>query len=302
MESNLLITGGSGLIGSEFVDGIKFRSSEYDLKCPVQTNDLISKHKPKYVIHAAAKVGGVGANMNYVGDYYYENIMMNTNVIHSCMKNSVERLVCFQSTCVFPDDVEYPLTEDKIQLGPPHKSNFGYAYAKRMIQVQIDAYNQQYGTKYFSVIPTNVYGPNDNYNLENSHLIPAIIHKVYLAKKNNTDLVIWGDGSPLREFVYSKDVAKICKLLIEKYDGTSPVIISNSQEISIKEIVEKIVGIFGYTGNIVYDSSKPNGQYRKPSDNSFLRSIIGDFEFTPIDVGLNQTVNYFIDQYDMIRK
>jgi GDP-L-fucose synthase len=302
MKNDILITGGNGLVGSEFKEGIRFRSSDYDLRCPDQTEKLIKKYAPKHVIHAAGRVGGVGANINYVGEFFYENIMMNTNVIHSCMNNNVDRLICFLSTCIFPDVVDYPLTEDKIHLGPPHKSNFGYAYAKRMAQVQLDAYNQQYGTKYFSVIPTNVYGPNDNYNLESSHLIPAIIHKVYLAKTNGTDLVIWGDGSPLREFVYSKDVARVCELLLDQYDDTRPVIISTSQEISIKEIVKMIADIFDYKGKIVYDTSRPNGQHRKPSDNSFLKTVINDFEFTPIEVGLGETIEHFIANYKNIKR
>ncbi len=195
-----LITGGSGLIGSEFDHGIKVCSQEYNLINAEDTDRMYSEIKPDYVIHTAAKVGGVGANMRKKGDFFYENIMINTNVIHYAKKHNVKKLIAFLSTCVFPDKVEYPLTENKIDLGPPHFSNDAYAYAKRMSQVQISAYNEQYGTNYFCVIPTNVYGPRDNYNLNDSHVLPALIHKCYLAIKNNTKLELWGDGSPLREF------------------------------------------------------------------------------------------------------
>jgi len=217
-------------------------------------------------------------------------------------RSGVKKLICFLSTCVFPDDVIYPLTEDKIHLGPPHTSNAPYAYAKRMADVMIQSYNQQYGTQYFSVIPTNIYGPNDNYSLENSHVIPALIHKVYLAQKNNTDLIVWGSGKPLREFIYSKDVAAITTLLLEKYQGTKPIILSTSEEISIREVVELICDIFNFKNNIIFDSSKPDGQYRKPSDNSYLKSIIGDYNFTPLRIGLEETISYFIENYNIIRK
>jgi GDP-L-fucose synthase len=272
------------------------------LRNKVVSDNLIYHHSPKYVIHTAGKVGGLGANMNMLGEFYYDNIMMNTNIIESCRIYGVEKLICFLSTCVFPDNVEYPLTEEKIQLGPPHSSNFGYAYAKRMAQVQIDAYNKQYGTKYFSVIPCNIYGPNDNYNLENGHVIPSLIHKTYLAKKNNTDLIIWGSGKPLREFIYSRDIAKICMILLEKYNDTEPIILSTSQEITIREVVEMIVEIMGFTGNIIYDETKPDGQYRKPSDNTKLLSIIGDFEFTPLREGLEETIEFFVKNYNILRK
>ncbi len=297
-----LITGGSGLIGSEFDHGIKVCSQEYNLINAEDTDRMYSEIKPDYVIHTAAKVGGVGANMRKKGDFFYENIMINTNVIHYAKKHNVKKLIAFLSTCVFPDKVEYPLTENKIDLGPPHFSNDAYAYAKRMSQVQISAYNEQYGTNYFCVIPTNVYGPRDNYNLNDSHVLPALIHKCYLAIKNNTKLELWGDGSPLREFIYSKDVAKICDRLLLEYDETSPIIISTSEEISIKEVAQKVAKIMGYKNKIYWDTTKPNGQFRKPSDNFKLKSVLKDFQFTPLEEGLNDTIEFFIKNYEKIRK
>jgi GDP-L-fucose synthase len=177
-----------------------------------------------------------------------------------------------------------------------------YAYAKRMMDVQNRAYNKQFGTKYFSVIPTNVYGPNDNHNLDNSHVVPALIHKCYLAKQNNTNLEVWGSGSPLREFVFARDVARICEQLLEKYDNTDPIIISNSQEISIKSLVELICDIFKFNGRIIWISDNPDGQYRKPTDNSKLRSVLPDFNFTPIEVGLTETIEHFQQNYHKVRK
>jgi GDP-L-fucose synthase len=190
----------------------------------------------------------------------------------------------------------------KIHQGEPHFSNAPYAYAKRMADVQIQAYNKQYGTKYFSVIPCNVYGPKDNYHIENGHVIPTLIHKCYLAKQNNTVFEVWGDGTPLREFIYSEDVATIIDLLIEKYDGIDPVIISNPEEYTIKQVVDLIVEYVGFTGEVKWLTDKPNGQYRKPSSNDRLKSIIGDYNFTTLEIGLKKAVEFFILNYPNVRK
>ena len=279
-----VITGGSGLIGSAFEKGVKL-TSKRDLTDYDKAKFAIAMYKPDVVVHCAAKVGGVGANMQFPADFFMDNIRMNTNVIQACHELKIPKLVSFLSTCVFPDKVEYPLDETKIELGPPHSSNFAYAYAKRMADVQIRAFNQQYGTQYFSVIPCNVYGPNDNYSLEVGHVIPMLIHKCYLAKKNRKTFEVWGDGTPLREFVYSKDVANIVDSLIQKYKGTDPVIISNPTEYSIKQVVDLIVQYMGFKGKVKWLTDKPNGQHRKPSSNAKLLSII---------------VYYFYDVFPMI--
>ena len=298
----LLVTGGTGLVGSAISADIKISSKDVNLKDLHETNAAFKVLNPTHVIHCAGKVGGLGGNLNAKGEYYYDNIMINTNVIEACRICGVEKLICFLSTCVFPDKTTYPLTENMIHLGEPHNSNFGYAYAKRMADIQIRAYKEQYGLNYISVIPTNIYGPNDNFNIENGHVLPSLIHKCYLAKKNNTDFEVWGSGTPLREFIYSKDVAKICKLLLERYNGEEPIILSSSIEYSIKQIVEIIVKLMDFKGNIKWLSNKPDGQYRKPADNSKLLSIIPDFKFTPIEVGLKETINWFITNYEQIRK
>lgn len=297
-----LITGGTGLVGSAFKEGFKVSSKNYDLKNYEHVESMIQNFKPNVVVHTAAKVGGVGGNMKYPADFFYDNIMMNTNVIDVCAKSKIDKLVCFLSTCIFPDKVEYPLDENKIELGPPHHSNFAYAYAKRMAEVQVQAYNKQYGTKYFCVIPTNIYGPNDNFDLENGHVIPMLIHKCYLAKINGTPFEVWGSGTPLREFIHSEDVANIIDLLIEKYDATEPVIISNPKEYSIKEVVELIVKYMDFKGELVWLSDKPDGQYRKPSSNQKLKSIIGEYNFISLEEGLKSTIDWFNKNYETIRK
>jgi GDP-L-fucose synthase len=296
-----LITGGTGLLGSAFKEGIKI-GSEVDLRNYSSANSIIAITNPDVVVHAAARVGGVGGNMKYPAQFFSDNMRMNMNVIDSCYKLGIKRLACFLSTCVFPDKVEYPLDETKIELGPPHNSNFGYAYAKRMADVQIRAYNKEYGTNYFCVIPTNAYGPRDNFNLEVGHVIPMLIHKCYLAKLNNTNFEVWGSGTPLREFVYSEDIANIIDLLLEKYDGTDPVIISNPIEYSIKEVVDLIVELMEFEGNVVWLSDKPDGQFRKPSSNAKLLSIIGDYDFISLRDGLKTTINWFLENYPNIRK
>jgi GDP-L-fucose synthase len=297
-----IITGGTGLVGSAFKDGTKLSSKHYNLISEVQTRKMFMDHKPGVVVHTAATVGGVGANMNYPADFFYNNIMMNTNVINEAYIFGVKKLVCFLSTCVFPDNVEYPLDETKIHKGEPHFSNAAYAYAKRMADVQIQAYNKQYGTKYFCVIPTNIYGPNDNFDLENGHVIPMLIHKCYLAKKNNTAFEVWGSGKPLREFVFSEDVANIIDLLLENYDGTDPVIISNPKEYSIKEVVDLIVQYMEFKGEVKWLTDKPDGQFRKPSSNQRLIDIIGNYNFIPLEIGLKETIDWFNENYETIRK
>ena len=297
----LLVTGGQGLVGSSINADHKI-GREFDLINFEETQKMFEKYKPTQVIHCAGKVGGVGGNMNHKGEYFYDNIMINTNVIESARRNGVEKLVSFLSTCVFPDNVEYPLTESKIHLGEPHNSNYPYAYAKRMADVQIRAYREQYGLNYVSVIPTNIYGPNDNFSLAHGHVMPMLIHKLYLAQKNNTDFTVWGSGNPLREFIFSKDVAKLSEWAINNYDESEPIIFSTSEEISIKVLVDLLVKEFNFKGKVTFDSSKPDGQFRKPSDNSKLKSYLPDFQFTSIEEGIKETVNWFITNYENARK
>jgi GDP-L-fucose synthase len=211
-------------------------------------------------------------------------------------------LVAFLSTCIFPNQIDYPLSENKIHLGPPHFSNDAYAYAKRMSDIQIRAYKEQYGLNYKSVIPTNIYGPNDNYDIQDGHVIPSLIHKCYLAKENDTPLVIWGSGKPLREFIFSRDVAKLTEWVLYEYNETEPIILSTSDEISIKEVVTIITEIMDFNGEIIYDSTKPDGQFRKPSNNSKIKKYLPEFKFTPLYDGLKETINYFIVNYENIRK
>jgi GDP-L-fucose synthase len=304
MENKILVTGGYGLVGSEFIkpNFIPLSSSDADLRIRKDVDNVFNTIKFDSVIHCAGKVGGLGGNMNNKGQFFYDNIMINTNVIESARVNGIKKLVAFLSTCVFPNQVDYPLTESKIHMGPPHFSNDAYAYAKRMADVQIRAYKEQYGLNYKSVIPTNIYGPNDNYNIDNGHVIPSLIHKCFLARENNTDFTIWGTGTPLREFIFSRDVAKLTEWVLDNYEENEPIILSTSEEISIKDVVGIITELMNFKGNIKWDSSKPDGQFKKPSDNSKIKTYLPDFKFTPLYNGLKETIEYFEKNYNIIRK
>jgi GDP-L-fucose synthase len=304
MENKILVTGGYGLVGTEFAEKkyVKPTSIDVDFRITSEVNTLIGLNNFDGIIHCAAKVGGVGSNMKYKGEFFYDNIMMNTNIIESSRLFGIKKLVTFLSTCVFPDNVDYPLTEKKIHLGPPHTSNDAYAYAKRMADVQIRAYNEQYGLNYKSVIPTNIYGPNDNYDIVNGHVIPSLIHKCYLSRENKTDFTIWGTGKPLREFIFSRDVAKLTEWVLHNYEENEPIILSTSEEISIKDVVDIIVELMNFKGEVKWDSLKPDGQFRKPSDNSKIKNYLPDFKFTPLYEGLKETIEFFEKNYNIVRK
>ena len=298
----IIVTGGKGLVGRCFDSDRFLRSTSTNFTEKDNVRNYLQLAKADGIIHTAAKVGGVKSNMSFPADFTYQNLMMNTILIEEAKLAGIRKLISFASTCVFPDKAEYPLTPEQIHLGPPHQSNYGYAYAKRMADVQIQAYREQYGVNYFSVIPCNIYGPGDNYDLENGHVIPALIHKFYLAKERNEDVTIWGSGNPLREFIFSKDVAKLVELLYDNYDSGVPVILSTGEEVSIGDMVSMIAEIFEFKGKIIFDKDKPEGQFRKPSDNSIIKEMFPDFKFTPIKEGLRESVEWFISNYPNVRK
>jgi len=219
MTSTILVTGGSGLVGSAikaFVEEnpnedesyVFLSSRDGDLRSRSDCDAIFEKHKPKKVIHLAAKVGGLFANMKQKVEFYRENMIMNDNVMECCRIHKVDKLISYLSTCIFPDKTTFPIDETMLHDGPPHSSNEGYAYAKRMVDTMNRAYAEEYGCNFTSIIPTNIYGPRDNFSIENGHVIPGLIHKVYLAKKNDTPFTIWGSGKPLRQFMYSEDLAR----------------------------------------------------------------------------------------------
>lgn len=301
-----LITGSTGLLGSEIMlekpDSVGLSSKNTDLSDKIQLR-LCPNGKFDTVIHCAARVGGVKANTDYVADFFDDNVRMNMNVVEACKHDNL-KLVSVLSTCIYPDApyVKYPLTEDQLHMGPPHQSNFGYAYAKRMLEVQSRAYRQQFGCNFISVIPNNLYGLNDNYDLNSGHVIPALIRKFYEAKIHGHDKVeIWGSGRPLREFTFARDAAKIILWLAENYNGSAPVNIGNPEQVSIEQLAYMISSEIGYEGGVNFDKSKPDGQHEKPSSNAKLLSLGWKGEYTPLREGLSETIKSFQARYPNVR-
>ena len=304
----ILVTGGSGMVGSAFKkietnhDLVLLSSKDCDLRDRGETKRMLMHFRPDAIIHLAAKVGGVKGNSDYVADFFHDNIVINTNLLDLAKNQRVQKVVSLLSTCIYPDKVKYPLTEDQIHGGEPHPSNFGYAYAKRMLEVHSRAIRQQYGLKYITAVPNNIYGPHDNFDLENGHVVPAIFRKLWESKIDGSIPSFWGTGKPLREFTYSKDVARALLLLLEKYEHASPVNIGTLGEISIFNLVSKVADALGIDyPDEVWDTEKPEGQYRKPSSNKNFTDMFPDFKYTDIETGLKETAEWFIDSYPNVR-
>jgi len=295
----ILVTGGSGLVGKgieAYVTAVNnpndqwvfLRSSEGDLRSKQDTKAIFEKYRPTHVIHLAAKVGGLFSNMKYKVEFFRDNIDINDNVLAMCKEFNVVKCVSCLSTCIFPDKTTYPIDETMVHDGPPHPSNEGYAYAKRMIDVLNRAYNEEYGCKFTSVIPTNIYGPHDNYHLSDGHVIPGLIHKTYLAMKNGQDLTIMGSGKPLRQFIYSLDLGKLFVWTLDNYEELNPLILSvgEEDEISIADVATYITEAMEFKGKLIFDTTKADGQFKKTASNLKLKSLYPDLKFTPFKEGL----------------
>ena len=308
----ILVTGGSGLIGTALkeisssypYEFIFANSKNADLTNSYDARGLFKWYKPDYVIHLAANVGGLFKNMNYKVDMLEKNLMINYNVVKNCYNFEVEKSINCLSTCIFPNNVAYPINEEMLHNGPPHNSNDAYAYAKRMLEVQCNAYNNEKGTNYICVIPTNIYGEHDNFSLEDGHVIPALIHRCYNAKKKDEDFIVKGSGKPLRQFIYSKDLAKLFMWTLENYNKKTPLILSvrENDEISIENVARLIAREFNYEHRIKFDTSFSDGQFKKTADNTKLMNLIGDFQFTPIEEGIKNSVKWFNENYNGARK
>lgn len=305
----ILVIGSGGLLGSAF----SFITEDYPQHefffAPHTYDDMTDygqAHKMMAepydcVVNCAALVGGIKMNSERPADMFRENILINTNVIQACHEHNIDKLFMFSSACAYPTD-NYPLTEEMIQDGKPFANNYAYGYSKRMVDILVRSYNEQYGHNYCTLVPVSLYGKNDNFNLEDGHFIPALIHKAYIAKNNGQPLNVWGDGSPLRELIYAEDLARIIIQLAEmdkvphdKY------LIGSGVEVSVAEMAITIARIMGVEP-VVFDTSKPNGQLRKPADSSRLRSVIGDFHFTNFEQGLIETIDHFKKHYTIVRK
>jgi len=302
-----LVTGAAGMVGYAIrkispPDTSYTTREELDLTDFDRVRETFVRLQPERVVHLAAVVGGLGSQMIHSGEYFRNNIIINLNTLEAARQAGVRKLISFMSTCVFPDKTEYPLREDAVHDGPPHPSNFGYAYAKRMLEVQSAAYRKEWKCDFIVAIPTNIYGPNDDWSLNGGHVIPSLIHRCYLARKKQEDLVVWGSGKPLREFVFSEDIARLSLLALDCYDDDAPIILSPAEEVSIRDLVGLIVDAMKFPRKVVWDTSKPDGQFRKPSDNSKLRQYFPEFKFTSLATGIAQTVAWFEANYPAIRQ
>jgi len=311
----ILVTGGSGLVGKgiqtiiendkkEDEEWIFLSSKDANLLSEAETNAVFEKYKPTHVIHLAALVGGLFANMSRNSDFFRDNFKMNDNILEASKKMNVKKLVSCLSTCIFPDKTSYPIDETMVHNGPPHPSNFGYSYAKRMIDVQNRAYNEQYGCKFTSVVPCNVFGPHDNFNILNGHVIPGLINKAYEAKKSGTPFEIWGTGAPLRQFIYSLDLAKLFIWVLREYDEIDPIILATDEadEVSIKDVAMMILEAFDFKGEVKFLTEKADGQFKKTASNAKLRKYLPDFRFVPTRQAIKETVDWYIANYETARR
>lgn len=304
----ILIFGGEGLVGSTFDYGIRLGRKDADLMNYEQTDAIIKKHKPDWVINCAGKVGGVKANMDNKFDFFEQNMIININVIKACMNNNVANLISFLSTCIYPDEISQKtrLHESSLHFGEPHPSNFAYAYAKRMVDV-ISRVAREKGFNYQCISPTNLYGENDNYDLTSSHFVPALIRKVADAiinaciedKLDEIKFEVWGTGTPLREFVYAGDIPVICKYIIENNVRFDNMIISSLNSFSIADVVGMVClcyhEIIGEKINLVpeYNTQMPDGQFAKLTDTTKFQVLI-PIELTPMKDGLKKTIKAYL--------
>lgn len=301
---NTLITGGSGLLGSalDITNSLKPSSKELNLLNYQELKNYIIKYDIKKIIHGAALVGGVHANTFLIHDFFSKNLEINLNILKACKEFNLNNSIFILSTCVFPAEGPFPLKEKILHDGEPHFTNYGYAYAKRMLEVGSRTLKQQYRINTTCLIPCNFYGPNDNHNLEYGHVIPSLIHKCYLAKKNNTDFVVWGSGAPEREFIHVNDLAKVIKIINEEekeYPNT--IIVSSGKSYTIKDIVELIVSKMKFKGSVIFDKSRPDGIIKKPSSNATFKEYFNNFEWLNLEDGLTSSVEYFLKNYPNIR-
>lgn len=301
---NTLILGGHGMLGSAIDFGLKPTRSELDAADYDNLSRYICKNDITEIVHAAGTVGGVKANNDFMYDFFMDNIRMNVNVVRACKEHNIKKATFFLSTCVFPHTAPLPLVESSIHDGEPHPTNFGYAYAKRMLEVGSRCLLKQHGIATSCIIPCNMYGKNDNYHLENGHVIPSLIHRCYLSKKNGTDFVVWGSGRAEREFMYADDMASVLKHIhVGQMKDIPPLmIVSPGYVHTIAEVVHVIVKHIGFTGKVVFDSTKSEGILRKNTDNSLFRKHFPEFEFTDIDTGLAISVEHFVKNYETVRK
>ena len=302
----VLVTGGGGFFGRRLVRRLESerpaavvapRSSDYDLRDAAAIERCLADARPDVVVHAAASVGGIGANRAHPGKFFYDNAVMGIQLVEAARRSGVGKFVCLGTVCAYPGDTPVPFREDDLWSGYPEPTNAPYGLAKKMLLVQLQAYRAEYGFPGIYLIPVNLYGPGDNFDPETSHVIPAMIRRfAEAAERNLPEVVLWGDGSPTREFLHVDDAAEAVVLAAERYDAPEPVNVGTGSEIAIRDLAEKIARLTGFSGRIGWDRSKPNGQLRRRLDTSRARAAFGFAAGVPLDEGLAQTVAWWRDE------
>lgn len=304
-KRRVVVTGGTGFLGRAVVQGIHKRGGEalalgqkdYDLVNPEQVRHMYRDLKPHVVLHLAAKVGGIGANKEHPASFFYDNLLMGVHIIHEAYTHGTEKVVAIGSICAYPKFTPVPFREEDLWNGYPEETNAPYGLAKKMLLVQTQAYRKEYGFNGIYLLPVNLYGPEDNFNPASSHVIPALIKKCVDAKKAGDEAItVWGTGKATREFCYVDDAAEGLLLATEHYNGTEPVNIGSSFEISIKALAEKIVEYTGFEGRIEWDTTKPDGQPRRKLDTSRAKEYFGFEAKTDFDEGLKRTIAWYVKQ------
>jgi GDP-L-fucose synthase len=298
----VLVTGGGGFLGSHLVerlerdghDVVAARSADYDLTRMEDTARLFAEAEPELVFHLAAEVGGIGANRANPGRYWYANLMMGAHVLEQARLHGTPKLVLAGTICAYPKHAPIPFREEDLWSGYPEETNAPYGIAKKALLVGAQAYRDQYGLNAIYLLPVNLYGPRDNFDLETSHVIPALIRKMVEAEETGAgEIVLWGDGSPTREFLYVDDCVEALCLAAERYDGPDPVNVGTGEEIAIRDLAALIADATGYSGHIRWDASKPNGQPRRRLDTTRAERLFGFRARVPLREGIERTVAWY---------
>lgn len=304
-DQRVCVTGGSGFLGSYVQESLRYRgagelfiprSEEYDLTRVSDIHRMLEDARPDMIIHLAALAGGIGANRARPAEFFYKNLMMGVPLLHEAWKNGVDKFVVVGTICAYPKHTPVPFKEENLWDGYPEETNAPYGLAKKMLLVQSQAYRDQYGYNSIYLLPVNLYGPQDNFDLETSHVIPALIRKMIEAEEQGKgEVILWGDGSPTREFLYAGDAARGIVLAAERYNSSEPVNLGAGMEISIKQLADLIAELTGYSGEIIWDTSKPNGQPRRALDVKKAEEYFGFRAEISFEEGLRRTIQWYRD-------